>query len=333
MDHFVLLLLKVIPLYVIILMGYLAGKYLNANRDTVAKILFFLITPVVIFNGVVNTQLDPNVLFVPVLTFLLSSVLCLTFYALSKPLWQDASRNLVAYSAGMGNTGYFGLPLALLLFDEHGGGVYIMAVLGITLYENSIGYYIVAKGSYTALECFFKIFKLPTFYAFLIGLAINFLHIPVPTLFTEFINHVKGTYTVLGMMIIGLGLSTLDSLKLDFKFIGMTFLAKFLVWPLLVLAIIAIDTHFFNFLDSSIYNALMLIAIVPLGANTVVLASLFKSKPEKAAAAVVLSAALALVYVPLMTTYFIEETHIDETIAEEEEEDMPLRIRRELHHP
>ena len=50
----------------------------------------------------------------------------------------------------------------------------------------------------------------------------------------------------------------------------------------------------------------MLLSIVPLAANTVELASLFKSQPEKAATAVLLSTIFALVYVPVMTTYFIQ---------------------------
>lgn len=299
------LLLKIIPLYLNILLGYLAGKLLDANRDTIARIMFYMINPIVIFNGVVNTKLDAAVLFLPLLTFVISSSLCLIFYRLSKPIWQDSSRNLMAFSAGSGNTGYFGLPVALLLFNEQGEGVYIMALLGISLYENSIGYYIFAKGLYPPSECLWKLSKLPALYAFIGGLIINITHMKVPALFSEFMIGIKGTYTVLGMMIIGLGLASLHNFKLDLKFVGMTFLAKFVAWPCIVLSIILIDNHFLHFFSKSIHDALMLISIVPLAVNTVVMASLLNSQPEKAATTVMLSTLVAIVYVPFMTACFL----------------------------
>jgi malate permease and related proteins len=306
MNYFSLILFKIIPLYANILLGYMAGKILGTSRDSIARLLFFMITPLIIFNGVVNTKLDTSILLLPLIVFIISSGLCLLFYRISNRLWQDTSRNLMAFSAGSGNTGYFGLPVALLLFNEQGEGIYIMALLGMTLYENSVGFYIFSKGTNSGIECLWKMIKLPALYAFAAGLIFNFAQVPSSSLFAEFMTYIKCTYTVLGMMIIGLGLSTLHSFKLDFKFIGMTFGAKFLAWPLIILAMKGIDILFFHFFSNAIYDALMLIAIVPLGVNMVILASLFNCHPEKASSAVVMSIVLALVYVPIMTNYFIE---------------------------
>lgn len=287
-------------------MGYLAGKLFSVSRDTIAQVLFFLITPIIVLNGVMNTHLNMNILLLPFLTFAMSSGLCLGFYILSKRIWNDSTENLMAISAGTGNTGYFGLPVALLLFDDHGEGVYIMALLGVTLFENSLGFYVLAKGTYSSRECLEKLIKLPSLYAFILGLILNFATIHPPLFFQEFIGYMKGTYVVLGMMIIGLGLSTLRSLKLDFKYIGMAFLAKFAAWPLIALAVIIFDSYWLGFFNQTIYDVLLLISIVPVAANTVILAAIVKNQPEKAAAAVFLSTFFALIYIPVMVTYFIE---------------------------
>ncbi len=108
-------------------------------------------------------------------------------------------------------------------------------------------------------------------------------------------------------MIIGLRLGGLDKLKIDFKFIGVTFLAKFVAWPLFVLALILLDTHIFHFFNSRIYNALLLLSIVPIGVNTVVMGSIFKCQPDKAATAVISSFILAMAYVPFMVMCFLHE--------------------------
>lgn len=288
-----------------IMMGYIAGKVLGANRDTIARIMFYMINPIVVFNGIIHTKLKTDILILPILTFLISCGLCLVFLKIARKIWSDSLCPLVAYSAGSGATGYFGLPMALMLFDEQGEGVYIMSFLGVTFFENTLGIYIFSPERETAMQSVRKFLKLPALYALVGGLLFNLLHIPIHEIFEEFMKHVKGTYIVLGMMIVGLGLSGLTHFKIDFKFLGLTFLAKFLVWPAVILAIIFIDYHSIQFFNQTIYNALVLISIVPLAVNTVIIASLTNSYPEKAATAVLLSTILALFYLPMMAYYFI----------------------------
>ena len=80
----------------------------------------------------------------------------------------------------------------------------------------------------------------------------------------------------------------------------MTFLAKFLVWPLGVMAFIALDLSYLGIYNSNIHHALTLISIVPIAINTVVMASMAKSFPDKASTTVLLSTLFALIYVPFM---------------------------------
>lgn len=297
--------IKLLPLYFNILLGYIAGKKLQANQETISKMMFYMINPIIIFNGVLFTEFNAGILALPLLTFIISCTLCLVFYWLSRRMWNDGSKNLMAFSAGSGATGYFGLPLALMLFDEQAEGIYIMAMLGVSFYDNSLGYYISVKGSDNTKQCLKKMLTLPTLYAFLFGLVFNLSKIQMPEIYHDFITPLKGVYIVLGMMIIGIGLASLTEFKLDFKFVGMAFLAKFLAWPAIVLSIIAIDEAFFGIYDPISQQALILISIVPMAINTVIMASLLKYQPEKIAATVLLSIMFALLYVPIMTSFFL----------------------------
>ncbi len=117
--------IKLLPLYFNILLGYIAGKKLEANQESISKILFYMIGPLIMFNGIIHTQLNASVLTLPIVTFTISCVLCIIFYRFSRKIWTDSSKNLVAFSAGSGATGYFGIPLALMIFDQQAEGVYI----------------------------------------------------------------------------------------------------------------------------------------------------------------------------------------------------------------
>lgn len=288
-----------------IFLGYIAGKMINVARDTIAKLMLYIFVPLVIFNGIINTRLDFSILSLPVITFVICCVLCLVFYWLARFLWHDSTKNLVAFSAGTGNTGYFGLPLALLLFDDQGEGIYIMAILGVTLYDNTLGFYMIARGVHTPKECLLKLIRLPSIYALFGGLLFNFLQIPFPDVFSEFMKHIKGAYTVLGMMIVGLGIAGLQHFKFDLRFLGVTFLAKFVVWPLVIAGVIALDMHFFGIFNHAIYQALTLLSFVPLAANMVIFASLMDIHPEKASAALLISTIVSIIYLPLMVSCFL----------------------------
>lgn len=297
--------IKLLPLYVYILLGYIAGKKLQAQPETISRLMFYIISPIIIFNGVLNTHLDTRVMTLPLLTFFIASFLCIVFYRISRRIWTDSSKNIMAFSAGSGATGYFGIPLAMMIFSPQTEGIYIMSLLGVTLYDNSVGYFVTAKGTYSAKECLSKLIILPSLYAFVAGLALNLGQVSMPEVYHQFVSHIKGVYVVLGMMIIGLGLSTLNKFKWDAKFIGMTFLAKFLIWPLIILAFIVLDQEFFGLYHREVHQALILLSIVPLAVNMVILATIMKCDSEKAAATVLLSTLFALFYVPIMAVCLI----------------------------
>ena len=300
-----LILTKLIPLYITILMGFIAGRVLNVDKDGIARIVFFLIVPIVFGSGVSKVDLSPSLLALPVLAFAMSSLLCVLFYHLGGKFYSGGERNLLAMSAGNGNTGYFGVPLALALFDTHGFGIYMTLILGVSIFENTVGYYYGAIGQHTARECLIKISKLPLLYGFMIGLGINYFAVPVPQVMQDFFLSVRGSYTVLGMMIIGLSLSAMTRFEIDWKFISLSFAAKFLAFPLLAWSVVMCDIQWLHWFTNDMHKAILLFSIVPMAANVVVLATLLGVHPEKAATAVFLSTLVAIFYVPLMVGFLM----------------------------
>ena len=62
----------------------------------------------------------------------------------------------------------------------------------------------------------------------------------------NFIISMQGAYVTLGMMLIGFGISTIKNFSFDYKFIALSFLGKFIFWPLLMLALISLDFYIFK---------------------------------------------------------------------------------------
>lgn len=265
MDVFFSLFVKIIPLYFIIALGFVAGRFLSTQRETVARLLIYIVAPVVIFNSVLTTKLSLNVLSLSLLFFVLCSLMCLFTYFFAKKIWQDATKNIVAFTAGTANTGYFGLPVAMALFGADIAGLVVIFILGV---------------------------------------VINLMGVTLGESWFDFAVLFRGAYSVLGMMLIGMGLSSIKKFEIDFKFVSVVLVMKFIVWPLVALAVVIVDSKYFHFFDLRIYKVMMLMSIVPLAANSVAFATELKVHPEKTAVAVLISTVVALFYIPLAVSWF-----------------------------
>ena len=61
----------------------------------------------------------------------------------------------------------------MILFGENILGAYVLALFASILYENTIGFFIVNRAEYRPRESLFRMLRLPTVYAFVLGLAFN----------------------------------------------------------------------------------------------------------------------------------------------------------------
>ncbi len=305
MIIFLTILAKLIPLYIIIGLGFIAGKYLHVKKESIAPLTIYIIAPIIVFNAALTTQLTLSILTLPLLIYIIACIMCLTFFYIGKFIWKDTTRNILAFIAGDANTGYFGIPVAIILFDQNLLNIYILGTLGLHIFENSLGFFITARGHHTIKESLIKLVKLPTLYAFFIGLIFNLFGLHFGSIYSEAVLNFRGAYIILGMIIIGLGLASIVKFEFDLKFISLSFFAKFFAWPLIMLAVIIVNKTIFHIFEPNIYRVMILLSIAPIATNTVAFATELNAQPEKAALTVFLSTLFALFYVPLIATLFL----------------------------
>lgn len=310
MSLFSLVFLKVLSSLLSVLMGYIAGKYSNVDRDSIASLLFYFVAPVVFFAIPTSTKLTFSEMGITAITFSLCTSLSVFCYWLYGKIWQDSHRNILSLSSGTGNSGYVVLPVAATIFDDYTLSIYALGLIGISLYEMSVGNYYCAMEAGCFKQRVLKVMKLPLINAFFLGCIMSLMGFQLPNFFDDFINNMKGSYSILGMLTIGLALAKITVFEFDWKFIGAAFGSKFVLYPIVFNTFILVDKYIFGYLDVSYYNALQLLCVAPLAANTIVIASLYKMHPEKMATAVLLSLLFVLIYMPLMATIFLQNIAI-----------------------
>ncbi|OJS99366.1 AEC family transporter [Marinobacter nauticus] len=294
------LFVKLLPLYVTVALGWVAGRYLEASGKHIAGIMLYIVTPSVVFSGVMAAPLTPQVILLPALVFGFCTLIALIHLAIARKLLTDGSASVIPLSVGTGNTGYFGIPVALLLFGEQGLALYIVCMLGTTLFENSVGFYLAARGKYSIRDALVRVARLPSVYAFAAAVALNLSGVSIPETFVPLFDNLRGAYSVLGMMIIGMGIMSFRGLAGNPVFTGLAFFGKFVSWPALALAFWWLDAQVLGIYNLAVHQAIFLISITPIAANTVVIATLLDAAPRQAAGTTLLSTLFALGFIPVM---------------------------------
>lgn len=302
------ILFKILPLYLIILLGYIAGRFLEIDRKSLALMIMYVVAPIVFFNGIIKDNSSISSLNIALVVFIICCILGLLALGVGSLLWKNFNKNLLALCASSGNMGYFGLPVGLAIFGEKALGTLIMGMLGIIFFQNSVGFFITANGKYSFSKSLKKTLLVPNLYAIALAFWVkNYFDLNHLNPFTKdvfkMINDFTPAYSILGMLIVGLGLAQIKKMKFDKDtniFVLLSLFFKFILFPALVYAFIIIDRHCFGILSPFTQKVLLLLSLAPIPANAIVIASSLKLNTDKIAIAVMLSNICALFIIPYL---------------------------------
>ena len=285
-DLITLLAANIFPLYVIIALGFIAGRFMDVNLPSIATVAIYILAPIVNFGAMAQMKFTPEYITLPIIFFVISATIGTISYKANQKIWQNNMANLVGMASVTGNTMYFGLPIILALLGPEWVGVYALLNLGTFLNESGLGYFFGARGQATFKGAVIKVLKFPVIHAIWLGLLYNISGLPLPETFISYWNYSIGAWV------------KQNKLDIDWKLIFCLHVPKYVIWPLTGFGFIALDMLYFNAFSYEIYLMLAVFTAVPLAGNLVAYAATFDLNPEKTAAAVLISTLFAFITVP-----------------------------------
>jgi predicted permease len=291
---------NLVPLLVLVGLGYVAGRWMAVDSLTLAKLAIYFLAPVVTFGAMAQLEFKPAYLLLPLLLFGIASAIGLGVYAGTARLFHDSTRNLVAMASTTGNTGYFGLPLVLAVLGPSAAGIYLLGNVGIAIAESTVGYYLAARGSFSARESVKRVLSLPSNYAVGLGLAWNALDWTLPPILLPWWQRFTGAWVIVGMMLIGAALGRAGIWKASGPLTAVMFSVKFLLWPACTVGAAVLDRAVLGLFDPVVHVLLLVFGIVPMAGNVVAFAAQLKLRPAEAASLVLQSTVFAVFYIPVV---------------------------------
>ena len=203
---------NILPIILLSSAGYALGKTLHIEAQSVGRVVFYVFSPVLIFDLLLKNRLDLKDAAI-VIAFSLSIILTLgaLAYLLGKFMrFERPALIALVITTMFANTGNYGLPLVSFAFGEQAlpfAGIYFVTT---TVLFYTLGVLIASLGHMNFREAAIGLFKVPTLYGVLLALLINALGITLPTPLSRAVELAAGGTIPLMLILLGLQLTKVE---------------------------------------------------------------------------------------------------------------------------
>lgn len=173
---------NLLPILLISGAGFLLGKLLPIDSRSLGRIIFYIFSPILVFDLLLNTRLDSaDILKTMAYTMATCAVigsLALLFgklFAFERPVLMA-----IVITATFGNTGNYGLPLVSSAFGQEALAYATLSFVTTSILFNTFGVLIASLGHMKFKDALLGLFKVPTVYAVLLAALLNRFQIILP---------------------------------------------------------------------------------------------------------------------------------------------------------
>lgn len=289
---------------IIILFGMIIGRTFpvtNESKQLLVIIIINIAVPSIILNGIFNVEMNDQLLSKMIVLFFMSILFNAIGIGLS---WISAvilgfrtmSARKLAVLAGLGNTGFIGIPVCTSLFGPTGGLLAAIFDAGLDVVIFTLVPFLLNKDGRFSLRGLKAMINIPII-AIVVGISIAIIGYDPPSLVKNLAAALASLAAPLAMLYIGLLISAFFKEKkvLPLRFISISLLIKLLVFPFIMIALLQ---------ALPVTDDLKLVALVQVSMPTFMLATILFARygqdEETAVMTTVYSTIFSLITIPLI---------------------------------
>jgi malate permease and related proteins len=227
---------NILPILLIGGAGFALGKTLHIDPRSLGRVVFYVFSPVLIFNLLLQNHLKINeAVGVIVLTICIIAIMGLLTYALGTffKLERPAMTSILITTM-FGNTGNYGLPLVAFAFGEEAlsyAGIFFVTT---TLLFYTVGVLIASLGHMSLKDAAFGLLRIPTLYAVVLAILINSFGIQLPGPVVRAVDLAAGGTIPLMLILLGVELTRVQ-LKGSLRAMQLSVPLRLVIAPLIAL--------------------------------------------------------------------------------------------------
>ncbi|MBT9244791.1 AEC family transporter [Gemmobacter fulvus] len=296
------ILLKTLPFFALIGVGYWAGRVRIFPPEAVAwltKFVFYFALSAMLFRFAANLSLA-EIFDLPFVLAYLSATTLVYLIAMGVALFRKRGLEeaaMEAQCATSGNTGFLGVPMLVVLLGPAAAGPVLMVLtVDMVVFSSLITLIITgarggALGLHTLRTLAVGWFRNPMVVSIVLGLIWSGLALPVPAPVNEFLALLGGAATPGALFAIGASLAGRGAERLGVA--GWLSFAKLVLHPLAV----AIAALWLFPVDRAAAGVMIAAASLPVAGNVYILAQHYGVAPQRVSTAILISTAVSILTV------------------------------------
>lgn len=285
-----ILLNNVVPIFLLILLGYTVGRKFGLNMYALSKLNIFVFVPIFVFVNLYSAEIPSGMSRVLAFVIALMAVNFALATLAGRVLQYDMPlRNALRNSTMFYNSGNIGIPLITLVFQESSYlelaltvQILVLVVQNVSTY--TVGFFNAGRANMRWQTSVRGILRMPTIYA--IPAAFILRDMPFDLMATPVwpaLSYVRDGLIAVALLTLGIQLSR-TKFDLTDGAVYLSAALRLLGAPAAALLLI----HLFGF-DDVIAKTLFISSAVPTAVNTVLVAIEYRNRPDFASQAVMTS--------------------------------------------
>lgn len=283
----------ILPIALIIIIGFIANKKLDLNQSTLSKTNLYILVPALVIDSLSHTTISSEVIFKILGGYALISLICYGLISIVchlKKIKKEDYKSLLA-SILVPNNGNMGLPIVIFALGDIGLERAIIYMIGGAIFLFIIAPAILqGKGFKIGLQL---TFKLPLIWAMLLGFLLNWFNLELPFNLGKSIKLLGAAAIPLALLILGMQLS-----RIHFKISKseiFTTITKLAIAPMIAY-VVAILLK----LEGLDFQVLILQTAMPTAVNSLIMVKEFGGNEAIVARTIVFSTLMSFITLPIV---------------------------------
>ncbi|MEK3887184.1 AEC family transporter [Bacillus sp. FSL K6-3431] len=277
----------ILPVFILIAIGVLLQIKFKLDLYTLAKINIYYLSPALIFSKLYESSFSLKIFF-GVIAFTSIFVLILYFLSsiLGKVMKLGKNQNMTfSHSIMFYNSGNYGIPVNDLVFKQDPLAMSIQ--IAVMAFQNTLlfSYGVFALNSINTgkIKALLAYFKMPLFYAMLLGICFNLFDVNLPISIITPIQYVSNSLIAIALLTLGAQIANLK-LKFTYAPLYVSIVSRLLIGPFIAFLLIKLFG-----IEGMVAQALFISTAMPTSVNSSIIAQEYNNEPEFAAQTVVTS--------------------------------------------
>jgi predicted permease len=232
---------NLLPVLLLAGAGFALGKALNVNSRPLGQVVFYVFSPILVFDLITSSQLPPGkiVLIMGFAASLMLIAASLAFLAGKLLRLERAALMAVILTTLTGNNGNYGLPVIAFAFGQEALAYASIYFVTSVIMLNSLGVFIASLGHMRPKDALLGLVKVPAIYAIILGMIFVRIGWVLPASLQHTITLAAGAAVPCMLILLGLELQRAEWSR-NLRALSIPVFLRLIAGPIIALALASI---------------------------------------------------------------------------------------------